>query len=112
LSQQLLDLLVALSSARHKQALFGTRDGDLISDPAKIWRWWRGDCLGEAAVVAGDGLLDVFGEVVPQVPAVGDLDRVRGRRCGRPASYGLDPVRIYPLAIYRFRWQRLKDNVV
>jgi hypothetical protein len=30
--------------------------------------------------VRGDGAFDVLGEVVPQVPAVGDLDRGRGGR--------------------------------
>jgi hypothetical protein len=35
-----------------------------------------GDLL-EAGPVAGDGFGGVLGEVVPQVPAVGDLDRLR-----------------------------------
>jgi hypothetical protein len=36
--------------------------------------WWRGGC--EAAAVLGDGLVDVVAEVVPQVPAIGHLDRL------------------------------------
>jgi hypothetical protein len=34
--------------------------------------------LGEAVLVAGGGLAGVFAQVVPQVPPVGDLGRVRG----------------------------------
>jgi hypothetical protein len=79
LCQQRLDLLVAVPGARHEQALLGARDGDLGRDVGKVWRWWLWcNRRGEAAVVACDGLLDVFGQVVPQVPAVGDLDGVRG----------------------------------
>jgi hypothetical protein len=37
-------------------------------------------------MVSGDGLLHVLGQVVPQVPAVGDLDRVR---CGLPGALGV-----------------------
>jgi hypothetical protein len=33
--------------------------------------------------VAGDGLLDVLGEVVPQMPPVRDLDGVRSAAAGR-----------------------------
>jgi hypothetical protein len=40
----------------------------------------------QAAVVGGDGLLHVLGQVVPQMPAVGDLDR---RRCPMPSSIGV-----------------------
>ena len=36
----------------------------------------------QAAAVAGHRLLGVFGQVVPQMPAVGDLDRVRRARPG------------------------------
>ena len=36
----------------------------------------------QAAAVPGDRLPGVFGQVVPQVPAVGDLDRVRHARPG------------------------------
>jgi hypothetical protein len=38
--------------------------------------------LAQATVVSGDGLLDLFGQVVPQVPPVGDLDRLRRPRTG------------------------------
>jgi hypothetical protein len=38
--------------------------------------------FGQAAVVTGNGLLDVAGEVVPEMPAVGDLDRLRRRGGG------------------------------
>jgi hypothetical protein len=34
--------------------------------------------VAQAAVVCGDGLLHVLGQVVPQVPAVGDLHRDAG----------------------------------
>jgi hypothetical protein len=37
-------------------------------------------------VVGRDGLLHVLGQVVPQVPAVGDLDRVR---CCLPGGLGV-----------------------
>src|ERR1700685_3290794 len=44
--------------------------------------------IGEAAAVRGDRLLGVFSQVVPQVPAVSDLDR--GRRAG-PGALGVGP---------------------
>jgi hypothetical protein len=44
-----------------------------------------GDLL-EAGPVAGDGLAGVLGEVVPQVPAVGDLDRAR---CAVAGAFGI-----------------------
>jgi hypothetical protein len=73
---QVLDCRVAL----------GGPDHDLVLR----WRWWRqrgwigrwcggGRLRGgflQAATVAKHGLLDVFGEVVPQMPAIGDLDGV------------------------------------
>jgi hypothetical protein len=37
-------------------------------------------------MVDGDGLLHVLGQVVPQVPAVGDLDRLRR---GLPGGLGI-----------------------
>ena len=43
-----------------------------------------GVVVPDAPVVGGDGLLDVLGQVVPQVPPVGDLDRAAARRRGRP----------------------------
>jgi hypothetical protein len=42
-----------------------------------------GVVVPDAPVVGGDGLLGVLGQVVPQVPPVGDLDR--GRRAGAGA---------------------------
>ncbi|GAA2374567.1 hypothetical protein GCM10010170_077730 [Dactylosporangium salmoneum] len=43
----------------------------------RLRRW------GKAALMAGDGFLDVLGEVVPEVPPVGDLDGVRSAAAGR-----------------------------
>src|SRR5205807_1302910 len=41
--------------------------------------------LTQATVVGGDGLLDLLGQVVPQVPPVGDLRRVRS---ASPGAFG------------------------
>jgi hypothetical protein len=46
--------------------------------------WLDGCARGQVAVQADDGLLDVLSQVVPQVPAVRDLDRL-----GCPGSGGL-----------------------
>jgi hypothetical protein len=46
------------------------------------------DGLGQAGAVGGDALLDGLGEVLPQVEAVGDLDRVR---CPGPGAVGVRP---------------------
>jgi hypothetical protein len=43
---------------------------------------------GQAAAVRGDRLLEVFAQVVPQVPAVGHLDRVW---CAVPGALGVGP---------------------
>ena len=43
-----------------------------------------GGCGGEAAAMRDDGLFGIFAQVVPQVPAVGDLDRA-----GRPGDGSL-----------------------
>jgi hypothetical protein len=42
--------------------------------------------LVEATVVSGDGLLNVLGQVVPQVPPIGHLDR---SRCPTAGSLGI-----------------------
>ena len=42
--------------------------------------------LAQAAVVSGDGLFDVLGQVVPQMPPIGHLDRPR---CPTAGSLGI-----------------------
>jgi hypothetical protein len=37
-------------------------------------------------VVSGDGLLDVLGKVVPEMPPIGHLDRLR---CPGPGALGI-----------------------
>src|SRR3712207_9576574 len=39
-------------------------------------------CLAQAAVVRGDGLFHMLGQVVPQVPPIGNLHRVRRTTLG------------------------------
>jgi len=58
----------------------------------------------QAAAVPGNGLVSVFGQVVPHMPAIGDLDRVRCRGAGGlgvragpvPADHGCAGVRLQP----------------
>ena len=58
--------------------------------------------LAETAVVSGDGLLDVLGQVVPQVPSIGHLNRVG---CPDPGALGdSDIVAGQRLLIARPRW--------
>ena len=47
---------------------------------------WAGGRLGPATAVSGHRFLRVFGEVVPQMPAVGHLHRLRGAG-GRALAY-------------------------
>jgi hypothetical protein len=49
---------------------------------------WDVVVLAQAAVVGGDGLFHVFGEVVPHVPPVGNLNRFWGTSFG---AFGVDP---------------------
>ena len=70
--------------------------GDRNRDGGRVWlrrECWvsggRGDLL-EAGPVAGDGLGGVLGEVMPQMPAVGDLNRSRGAVAG---ALGIEPAR-------------------
>src|ERR1017187_949061 len=46
----------------------------------------RGGLVSQAGLVPGDGAFDCFGEVVQQVPAVGDLD---GERCSAGSTFGV-----------------------
>ncbi len=46
----------------------------------------RGGLVSQAGLVPGDGPFDCFGEVVQQVPAVGDLD---GERCAAGSAFGI-----------------------
>ena len=56
-----------------------------VGDTTVDWSLGR-DVLGlaQAAVMGGDGLLDVLGKVVPQMPPIGHLDRL-----GCPAAGSL-----------------------
>jgi hypothetical protein len=47
--------------------------------------------LDQVAATGDDGLLYRLGQVVPQVPAIGDLDR-RGRACAGAVSVGTGAV--------------------
>jgi len=51
----------------------------------------RDDRLGQAGVVRGDQSLHVLAQVVPQVPPVGDLDRV-GRTAAGAVGVSAGPV--------------------
>lgn len=80
-----LDLLVTASGSGHQESLLRPVGegvvGELLQVRRDRRRRLRTRCV-QAAVVAGDGLLDVFGEVVPQVPPVGDLNGLRGADAG------------------------------
>lgn len=41
------------------------------------WRFGWGLLLAQATIVGGNGLLDLFGQVVPQMPPISHLHRVR-----------------------------------
>jgi hypothetical protein len=81
LGQQRLHLLIPPASPLHQGGLFYPRGSGLGRNLLQI-RFWHsvGGQLGfgfyQAAAVAGHGLLHAFGKVVPQVPPVGDLDRL------------------------------------
>jgi hypothetical protein len=76
-----------------------------------FWRWlWLvsggGDLL-EAGSVPGDGFGGVLGEVVPQVPAAGDLDRLR---CAVAGAFG---IRASPVAADHLRaWVSLEPMIM
>ena len=91
--QQLVHGCVALEGARNQGPLAAAH----VPQPVRLRRRRRGQAdvrepagvrfptpgglirgAREAAAVRGDRLLDVLAQVVPQVPAVGDLDRERG----------------------------------
>jgi hypothetical protein len=77
---QRLDLLVTLPGAFNQPALLGLTPrrlgGELIQVGRGRSRGRGRHRFGQAAVVAGHDLLDLFGQVVPQVETVRDLDRV------------------------------------
>jgi len=88
---QRLDLLVALPGAFDQPTLLSLAlrrlDGELIQIGRRRRRGRHGSCrFGQAAVVAGHDLLDVLGQVVPQVEAVRDLDRIR---CSGAGAFGV-----------------------
>src|SRR6266545_5815977 len=83
LGAQRLDLLVALPGAFDQPAVLDLLGGGFGGDLAqaglrslrRCGRRARG--LGQAAMVTGHRLLDMLGQVVPQMEAVRDLDRLR-----------------------------------
>ena len=87
LRAQRLDLLIALAGADGQGGVFrppgGGRGGGLLQvrsglAACRLVRVRFGGGFFQAAVVPGHRLFGVPGEVVIQVPAVSDLDRVRG----------------------------------
>jgi len=99
LSAQRLDLLITVPGAPGQDGLFCPVGGGRGSGPGQIGGrvagssragpglglWLR---LGQAAPVPGDLFLHVFGQVVPQVPAIGYLQRIRG---AVPGALGVGP---------------------
>ncbi len=97
------DLGIAVPGPGHQAALPAARIQESIRRdlPAICLPWWfvlrrahrtrrNGAVAGgiaaglvlQAAAVGSDRLLGIFGQVVPQMPAIGDLDRVRRARPG------------------------------
>ncbi|WSU65580.1 hypothetical protein OG596_08835 [Streptomyces sp. NBC_01102] len=81
MGEEFLDGAVAFADGRDDSA----GPAADVEHAVRFCRWLRFSGLvrglvgcAEAAVVAGDGLLHGLGEVVPQVPGVGDLDGLRG----------------------------------
>ena len=74
---QRVDRFIALPGPGHCSAV------QVSSGPQwDAWRRRRITRSAKAFVVLGDDLLDVLGEVVPQVPAVGDLAGLGGAGAG------------------------------
>lgn len=88
---------VALSGADHQGPFLGPLGGHLRGDLLKVsLLLWLDFGLGssllyEAGAVPGHRLLHVLAEIAPQMPPVGDLDRV-GRAGGRSVCVGAGTV--------------------
>lgn len=87
--QQLLDVAVAFLGAGHQADLLARQHRGWVGQRRCGIRLGRrsgltglGGWLGQVATVGDDGDLDGFAEVVKDVPAIGDWDRVRRAGAG------------------------------